>query len=172
YHDFLQLPGSDRALERLLQVDVPGDVRDDNAVRAGFNGSGVARNNRVLERHDAAHGAYWRSHDFSDNTGRQNVFERPLGPAPGPRGFTPAGGEIIFHLPNGLQGYLLVDGDGRRVDKASSDIVSDPKRPDRLVENGLSCIGCHLNGILPKDDQVRAHVLKNPTAFPAEDRQT
>jgi hypothetical protein len=130
----------------------------------------VAKNNRVIERHDGAHGAYWRSYDFSDNTGRQNIFERPLGPAPGPHGFRHAGGEIIFSLPNGLQGYLLVDGDGRRVDKAPGEIVSDPKRPDRLVENGLSCHSCHVRGLLPKDDQVRAHVLKNARAFAPRDR--
>ncbi len=60
YHDFLQLPNTDRALERLLQVDVVANLQDDNVLRIGFNGSGVARNNRVLERHDAAHGAYWQ----------------------------------------------------------------------------------------------------------------
>jgi mono/diheme cytochrome c family protein len=171
YHDFLQLPATDRALERLLQVDVSADLQEDVAARAGFNGSGVARNNRVLERHDALHGAYWHSHDFSDNTGRQNIFDHPLGLLPGANGFQPAGGEIIFHLPNGLQGYLLVDAQGRRVDKAPGDIVSDPKRPDKLVENGLSCMGCHVGGILPKDDQVRAHALKNPDAFSREDRE-
>jgi mono/diheme cytochrome c family protein len=165
YHDFLQLPATDRALERMLQVEVAADVQEDRAVRAGFNGSGVAKNNRLLERHDALHGAYWRSYDFSDNTGRQNLFDHPLN-------FVPAGGEIIFHLPNGLQGYLLVDGNGRRIDKAPGDVVSDPKRPDRLVENGLSCISCHVAGLLPKDDQVRAHVLKNPDSFTKEDRET
>ena len=170
YHDFLQLPSTDRALERLLQVDVLADLRDDDAVRAGFNGSGVARNNRILERHDSAHGAYWRSYDFSDNTGRQNIFERPLGPVPGPSAFVAAGGEILFSLPNGLQGYLLVDAQGRRVDKAPGDIVSDPKRPDRLVVNGLSCMSCHVRGLLPKDDQIRAHVLKNPNVFSHDDR--
>jgi mono/diheme cytochrome c family protein len=170
YHDFLQLPNSDRALERLLQVDVPENIEDDNAVRAGFNGSGVARSNRVLERHDALHGAYWRSYDFNDNTNRGNLFEYPLGPAPGPAGFRHAGGEIIFHLPNGLQGYLLVDADGRRIDRAPGEIVSDPKRPDKIVENGLSCLTCHVQGIIPKDDQVRGHVQKNPRAFTAEQR--
>jgi mono/diheme cytochrome c family protein len=170
YHDFLQLPNSDRALERLLQVDVPADLQDDNAVRAGFNGSGVARNNRILQRHDAAHGAYWRSYDFSDNTGRQNIFERPLGPAPGPSAFVAAGGEIIFHLPNGFQGYLLVDAVGRRLDKAPGEIVSDAKRPDRLVVNGLSCMSCHVRGLLSKDDRVRAHVLQNAGAFSRDDR--
>jgi hypothetical protein len=170
YHEFLQLPATDRALERLLQVDVLGDIHDDNVVRAGFNGSGVARNNRIIERHDAAHGAYWRSYDFSDNAGRQNIFERPLGPAPGPGGFTAAGGEIIFHLPNGLQGYFLVDAEGRRLDKAPGEIVSDPARPDRRVENGLSCFSCHVRGLIPKDDQLRAHALGNRVAFSPDDR--
>jgi hypothetical protein len=172
YHDFFQLPTSDRALERLLQVDVPGNIEDETAVRAGFNGSGVARGNRLLERHDGLHGAYWRSYDFSDNTGRQNLFEYPLGPAPGAAGFRHAGGEIIFHLPNGLQGYMLVDADGKRIDRAPGEIVSDPKRPDKIVENGLSCIGCHATGIIPKDDQVRSHVLKNPRAFTVEQRDS
>lgn len=170
YHDFLQLPNTDRALERQLHVDVLTDLQEDNAVRAGFNGSGVARNNRILQRHDAAHGAYWRSYDFSANTGRQNIFERPLGPQPGASAFVAAGGEILFNLPNGLQGYLLVDAQGRRIDKAPGDIVSDPKRPDHLVENGLSCISCHVRGLLPKEDQVRAHVLQNAALFSHEDR--
>lgn len=172
YHEFLQLPLTDRALERQLQVDVPQDLEDGTVFRAGFNGSGVARFNRVLERHDAAHGAYWRSYDFADGTGRGNVFDRPAGPMPGPAGFRHDGGEIIFHLPNGLQGYLLVDADGRRIDRGPSEIVSDPRRPDRLVENGLSCLGCHAQGIIPKDDQVRAHVLKSAAAFAPADRDT
>jgi len=172
YHDFLQLPTSDRALERLLLVDVPANLQDDAVIRAGFNGSGVSRNNRIIERHDAAHGAYWRSYDFSDNIDRKNIFKHPLGPTTGGNAgsFTHAGGEIIFNLPNGLQGYLLIDDRGQRIDKAPGDIVSDPKRPDRLVENGLSCMSCHVRGLLPKDDQVRPHVLKNPGAFAGDDR--
>jgi mono/diheme cytochrome c family protein len=170
YHDFLQLPTTDRALERMLQVDVRANLEEDNALRAGFNGSGVSRNNRILERHDALHGAYWRSYDFRGNTGRENIFEHPLGPQGNGNGFVHAGGEILFHLPNGLQGYLLVDGRGQRVDRAPGEIVSDPSRPDRLVENGVSCLGCHVRGLLPKDDQVRAHVRKNAHAFAPDDR--
>jgi WD40 repeat protein len=165
YYDLLEMPAIDRALERLLQVDLARDRREETVVRAGFNDSGVSRNNRVIERHDAAFGAYWRSYDFKDNTGRQNVFENPRGPAAGRASFRPAGGEVIFNLPNGLHGYLLVDADGRRVEKAPAEIVSDPRRPDRQVEVGVSCMSCHARGLLPKDDQVRAHVEKNPTAF-------
>jgi WD40 repeat protein/mono/diheme cytochrome c family protein len=172
YHDFLQLPSSDRELERLLRVDVLADLREDTAVRAGFNGSGVSRNNRLLERHDAAHGAYWRSYDFSDNVERQNLFDHPLGPVPGQNSFTHAGGELIFHLPNGLQGYMLVDGSGRRLDRAPSDIVSDPRRSDHVVETGRSCISCHARGLIPRTDQVRAHVLANAQAFTPVDLAT
>jgi WD40 repeat protein len=167
YHDLLGLPERDKGLERLVGVDLLGDVREESAARAGFNGSGVSRNNRLIERHDAAYGAYWRTYDFADNTERRNVFEHPLGPAAGGGSFVPDGGEIIFNLPNGLQGYMLVDGAGRRIDRAPVEIVSDPKRPDRVVENGLSCMTCHVKGVIPKADQVRAHVLKNRRSFSA-----
>jgi WD40 repeat protein len=171
YHDLLQLPTTDRSLERLLQVDVPANIEEETVLRAGFNGSGVAKNNRLIERHDASYGAYWRSYDFSDNSGRQNLFEHPLGPRTGQNSFEHAGGEIIFNLPNGLQGYLLVDRNGRRIDKAPVDIVSDPKRPDRRVETGLSCMSCHVRGLIHKADQVRAHVDKNASAFSKEDAE-
>src|SRR5262249_14584396 len=121
------------------------------------------------ERHDSAFGAYWRSYDFSDNAGRQNLFDHPLGPAPGQNSFEHSGGEILFNLPNGLQGYMLVDKSGRRVDPAPRGIFSDPKRPDKQVETGLSCMTCHTRGVIPKADQIRAHVLKNAKAFAKAD---
>jgi mono/diheme cytochrome c family protein len=167
YYDLLGLPERDKGLERMVGVDLLTDVQEESAVRAGFNGSGVSRNNRVIERHDASYGAYWRTYDFADNTERRNIFEHPLGPAAGGGSFAPDGGEIIFNLPNGLQGYMLVDGSGRRIDRAPVEIVSDPKRPDRVVENGISCMTCHVKGVMPKADQVRAHVLKNRKAFTA-----
>jgi mono/diheme cytochrome c family protein len=168
YYDLLEMPSTDKGVERLLQVDAARDIQEETALRTGFNGSGVARNNRVLQRHDALHGAYWRSFDFSENTGRQNIFENPVGPAAGRHSFRPAGGEAIFHLPNGFQAYLLVNAEGKRVDKAPVEIVSDPLRPDRQVEAGLSCMTCHARGLIPKEDQVRAHVEKNTAVFPRD----
>src|SRR5262249_1189689 len=127
YQDLLQLPTFDRTLERLLQVEVLTGIQEETAVRAGFNNSGVSNNNRLIERHRSGFGGYWRSYDFSDNAGRQNLFDHPLGPAPGQNSFEHSGGEILFNLPNGLQGYMLVDKSGRRVDRAPLEIVSDPK---------------------------------------------
>lgn len=169
YYDLLQMPQSERALERLLQVDAPANIKDEYVARTGFNDSGVSKNNRLLERHDAAYGALWRSYDFADNTGRKNLFEHPLGPNTGETSFTHAGGEMIFHLPNGLHGYLLADALGRRIDKGPVEIVSDPKRPDQRVEAGLSCMSCHARGYLPKADQIRAHVEKNQNVFAPAD---
>jgi mono/diheme cytochrome c family protein len=169
YYDLLDLPATDRALERLLQVDAARDIEELNVVRAGFNGSGVSANNRLIERHDAAHGAYWKTYDFSANTEKQNLFEHPLGPPPAGNAFVHAGGEMIYHLPNGLLGFFVADSAGRRLDRAPVEIVSDPQRPDKAVEAGLSCFACHSAGFIPKVDQVRAHVLKNAQAFPRED---
>jgi mono/diheme cytochrome c family protein/sugar lactone lactonase YvrE len=170
YHDLLQLPQTDRELERELRIDVSDNLRGERAARAGFNGSGVSRNNRLIERHETPHGAYWKSYDFASNTGRQNLFALPLGP--GTSGFRHDGGEIIFNLPNGLQAYLLVDARGKRIDKGPTKIVSDPKRPDRAVLNGISCMSCHARGMIEKADQVRGHVEKNSNAFSAQERET
>ncbi len=166
YHDVLQLPATEAELERLLRVNVAEDIRQERVARAGFNGSGVSRNNRLLQRHESGSTVYWRSYDFAGNTGRQNLFAHPLGPGDGDTDFHPDGGEIIFTLPNGLFAYFLTDGQGRRLDKGPTAIVSDPRRPDRAVENGLSCMSCHARGIIDKTDQVRPHVLKNESAFP------
>lgn len=171
YHDVLQIPGTDRELEKLLHIDAEEDIRQERVCRAGFNGSGVSRNNRLIERHESSFGAYWKSYDFGAGTGRQNLFEYPLGPM-GSTGFSPDGGEIIFSLPNGLQGYMLVNASGRRIDKGPTNIVSDPKQSDRMVVNGLSCMSCHSRGMIDKQDQVRESVIKNPRAFAKQDADT
>jgi mono/diheme cytochrome c family protein len=180
YQDLLQLPNNSPELERQLRIDVPGDIQQERVARAGFNGSGISRNNRLLERHDSVHGAYWRTYDFDavpqnlvDRPNllpdRRNLFAYPLGPGVSENLFQHAGGEIIFNLPNGLQGYMLVNAVNERIDKGPLAIVSDPKRPDRAVETGISCMGCHYSGINPKTDQMRAHVDKNPQLFSRAD---
>jgi tetratricopeptide (TPR) repeat protein len=172
YHNILALPGSEADLERLLRVDTRAGIRQEKVARAGFNGSGVSRNNRLIERHEAGGVVYWKSYDFAGNVGRQNLFAHPLGPGDDDRAFRADGGEIIFTLPNGLHAYFLADGRGRRLDKGPVAIVSDPRRPDRAVQNGLSCMSCHARGLIDKQDQVRGHVQKNPGAFAPGTRDT
>jgi mono/diheme cytochrome c family protein len=64
YHEVLNLPGTAGDLEKLLHVDAAENVRQRNVARAGFNDSGVSRNNRLIERHDSIYGYYWKSYDF------------------------------------------------------------------------------------------------------------
>ena len=183
YYDLLQIPSNLSELERQLHVDVAVDVQQERVARAGFLGSGISRNNRLIQRHDAMNGAYWRTYDFEGIPqnlvdrdlllpDRRNLFAYPLGPgiADG-NSFQHAAGEAIFNLPNGLQGYLLVNANDVRQNKGNTAIVSDPKRPDRAVEAGVSCMACHARGINPKDDQIRDHVSKNGKSFRRTDAE-
>ncbi len=164
YHDILDLPKTDRELERKLDVDVQRNLQTAPGVRvwrAGFNDSGVSNNNRVVERHTSRYGAYWKSYDFAGSTGTQNVFTHPLS-------FKADGGEIIFNLPNGLQAYYILDASGNRLNSAPPEIVIDPSARDPIVHNGLSCIGCHTEGTKRFEDEVRGVI--NRTVNPGFDK--
>ena len=158
YHELLSLPLTDGELEQQLDVDVVGNLTTAPGVRvlrAGFNNSGVSTNNRVVERHTSRYGAYWKSYDFAGSVGAQNIFTHPLN-------FNHDGGEVIFNLPNGLQGYYLVDGNGLRLAEAPINIVSNPAASDPTVRNGISCIGCHTEGMKTFEDEVRSVIESNP----------
>ena len=164
YHDLLSLPLTDRELETRLEVDVPQNLLTAPGVRvwrAGTNNSGVSNNNRVIERHTSQHGAYWKSYDFAGSVGTQNIFTHPLS-------FTPDGGEVIFNLPNGLQAYYVTNASGIRLDDAPINIVSNPAASDPTVRNGLSCFGCHTEGMKTFEDEVRSVIESNAT--PAYDK--
>ena len=161
YHEILGLPETDKELETQLEVNVTENLKNAPGVRvwrAGFNESGVSVNNRIVERHKSRYGAYWKSYDFAGNVGTQNIFTHPLD-------FTHDGGEIIFNLPNGLQAYYLSTATGERLDEAPINIVSDAGSRDPVVRNGLSCMGCHTEGMKTFEDQVRSVIVqsRNPS---------
>ncbi len=157
YHDILDLPKTDRELETQLEVNVSENLKNAPGVRvwrAGFSESGVSVNNRIVERHKSRYGAYWKSYDFAGNVGGQNIFTHPLD-------FTHDGGEIIFNLPNGLQAYYLSTATGERLDEAPINIVSNAGERDPVVRNGLSCMGCHTEGMKTFEDRVRSVIQQN-----------
>jgi hypothetical protein len=155
YDLLLDLPNTVDQLAARLGINInddinhPGLEEPDNLVRVGFRRSGVALHNRMIERHLGNQGQYlWISYDFDSSTGRQDLLANPLGPANRDRQnfqntFQNVAGEVIFTLPNGLQGYMVIDGAGRKLAAASTRVVRDPNRRDTIVQNGLSCIGCH-----------------------------
>ena len=164
YHDILGLPKTAQELERQLGIDALRDLEEEkNVARAGLRTSGVSQNNRVLERHVSPHGAYWKSFDFRSSLDDQNIFKDPIR-------LNPAGGEIIFNLPNGLQAYLLVDALSRRINEAPIAIVADRNNSDDpVIRNGRSCMSCHYEGAQGFKDDVRPVV--RGLAFASFDRE-
>ncbi|WP_371347807.1 cytochrome c [Ancylobacter sp. IITR112] len=176
YHLLLALPAHIGALEQRIGVDVNANIRDRKVARAAFleGSSGVSDHNRLLERHDLPHGGYyWKSYDFAGSRDTQNLRSHPHGPpdaaplAAGLAAFEHDGGEMIFSLPNGLQGYYLSTGKGDRIDRGPTEVVSFRQRPIGKgidIVNGRSCMDCHSDGIIAKRDQLRAH-LASSVAF-------
>ncbi|MDC0669063.1 c-type cytochrome domain-containing protein [Nannocystis radixulma] len=163
YHDVLRIPLTRQELEASFGIDVEANVQEEvdtnpnRVARAAFHDSGVSENHRVIERHDfpnANNRVYWISYDFGSNAGDANVFVDPFN-------FAEDGSEIIYSLPNGLQGYMIVDEFGRRIDDAPIQIVQDKNAPDGVVRNGKSCMGCHNVGMINKEDDLRWEVDQN-----------
>lgn len=184
YYDLLGLPDTKEELYKLLGVDAIADIDALDVQRAGFRHSGVSTNNRMIERHEMATGAFWESYDFAGNAGRRDFFQFPVGPQAAfddmgeEHGFKEDGGEIIFNLPNGFHAYYLAKGTGERLDRGPTEIVRDDSRRDASVTNGISCMGCHDAGIKYNPyrdpealDEVRDIVLANITV-PKEVRET
>lgn len=154
-------------LEEHLKMDVALNFREDKLARAGFAKSGVSGQNRLVERHEPDQSSYyWKSYDFKPDNGRGRLTRFPLGPlALFPKGrhpfagqaFAHDGGEIIFSLPNKLQGYLLVNAKDERIDEGPIQVVSDGLKTSGTpaIVNGVSCMACHKHGMIGFNDTVR-----------------
>ena len=164
YEDMLQLPRTLAELERELDVHFATNAEAGLVHRAGMTVSGVSQNNRVVERHPTRYGAYWKSFDFETSRGPQNMFIDPLH-------FQFAGGEMIWNLPNGLQGYLITDASGNRIDAAPTNIVTDKFAADKVVRNGLACMRCHDRGMKRFADNIRPAFSQLPDAAHPDRRE-
>lgn len=101
--------------------------------------------------------------------------------------------EIIYDLPNGLQGYYLTGGFNQRRVDAFTNIVRDPRiltgaadniahmtgyaytntagtggfrGADPRLNNGSSCIGCHADGMNRTNNDLRLWLDKAPNRLP------
>jgi hypothetical protein len=166
YNDILHLPATERELERKFGLDTLANLRAFRAIRAAISPSGVSFTNRLIERHEiGSHsGGYWKNYDFKrDHLGdRQDLSRAPLGPieaglTQNPKlAFAHDGCEIIFQLPNGLIGGYLSNADGKRLNRAPTELVQDKThtaRGDSAIINGISCIVCHSDGFEPPPGQ-------------------
>lgn len=158
YFDLLKLPATFAEFEKSENVDVKKDIENFLVKRAGFQQSGVSKHNRLIERHTISTGYFWTSYDFKGDAPEKSLFIHPLGPD-GADAFQHDGGETIFSLPNGFQGYYLNKASGERLDKGPIEIVLDDSQRDRSVTDAISCFGCHKDGINRNHDEIRDRVL-------------
>lgn len=168
YERLLGLPANFNDLQVALGVDTTANIKKLLAKRAGFQKSGVSQNNRLIERHSIKTGYFWTSYDFAGNRAKQSLFQHPLGPG-GPNGFEHDGGETIYSLPNGFQAYYLNNAKGAYLAKGPTQIVRDISRRDLTVTNGISCMGCHDQGMRKERDNIRDHTA-NDRSFSKEER--
>lgn len=172
YHVLLEIPETAEVLEKRLGIDAEENIRSGRVARAATLKSGVSAQNRMIERHqNGLFGFYWKSYDFKSlkESPRSSLIRFPLGPPmkdhPYPEfAFQHDGGELIFELPNGLQGYMLIDDKGNRIDAGPREVVEDKEgrfSGSGDIVNGISCMGCHANGMrnMPSD------VLRGDTAI-------
>ncbi|HKO90816.1 MAG TPA: hypothetical protein VJU61_06685, partial [Polyangiaceae bacterium] len=136
-----------------LGVDTSDQLLRGISKAAGFRGSGVSRQPRVVHRYPfAADRVLWHAFDFAEDQ-NESIFDDPLG-------FADGGGFSIYSLPNLLHGYLAWDANGF-VQEQSEYLFHD----DDFIVAARTCMGCHSQGILPVRDQLRTYVEANPANY-------
>ncbi|MGE0605851.1 MAG: c-type cytochrome domain-containing protein [Pirellulales bacterium] len=169
YHTMLELPENIKELRAKLNVFPKEDFMDNSLARAGLITSKVSKQNRLLDRHSSLYGYYWESYDFKQNDGTGDLQQFPLGPKFDNhpfvfQAFEHDGGEMIFSLPNGLQGYYLSDAKGNRINEGPIQIVRDSLETSGtpVIVNGLSCMSCHSRGVVRFEAEA---ALRDNTPF-------
>lgn len=124
-----------------LDVTVSRGVEGDD--RAAIFQSGVTGKPRMVEQVQGAIGKARITYDVFDedvDAGRHAIYQLLDMPS------RSRGKEIIFERANGLFGYILTDGQGKLVDVAPPNLVSDHQAPSPVTKQlfpPLSCIRCH-----------------------------
>jgi hypothetical protein len=154
---FKKFPKDEKDLERLFAVDKfrehLGEFKIDTRRGAVVEGmekgvSIVARQNRLIERIITSMGSYYKTFDVKV-TADERDFAETLN-----KNFKFDAGEILFDLPAGGMGALLVDNVGTIVETADNRFATDTSdlKFDSRVRTPGSCFICHENKyIQPKN---------------------
>jgi serine/threonine-protein kinase len=154
YYALLDLPAD---ADDFLRDDLGIDVASGETARAGFSAEAQGGDaNFLAQRFDVQvrAGVAWQISEFGD------LFADPLGSADGER-------EIVFTLPNGLQGHILADANGRL--RTTSNVLIDALERDGKAQIATSFLRSRAGGV-QLEDEVRAFVRQNPGNFAAAER--
>lgn len=107
----------------------------------GMKGSWVAYNDRVIAINRIPTGFAFRTYDSLNTKRNKDFLERPLDVINNKIEFD--AGELLAHLPNGLQAALLINGKGDRVEFADSRAARNTQDADVTVRTQVGCLQCH-----------------------------
>lgn len=174
YSKFLGLPDTEAELFKLLKINLK-DIAENGSDRSyvvpisgeGSDAPKVGRSNRKLNRFPTiltAYGGYFHfTQDVINSQGKRNFLNNPLSTFKD-------GGEYIWRLPNGLQGYYLTQREEikkndvvvavkfNRISEVPINVAVDPHFEDGRVKI-RSCAHCHKNGINKAKDAYQDVLL-------------
>jgi hypothetical protein len=172
----LGVPADRAAFLRAWKIDLEDAKGFEAGVVIDEGRSGVAFRTRLMVWRPSEGGSWWETFDSRAGAGRNDPLENLAG------GLAHDAQEIIVSLPKfslatgerGIaQAYLLVNGQGRRVDEAPTDIVVDRQQllGQPAIRTPGSCVLCHqaVNG--PGENLVR-ELLREGVELSAEKRST
>jgi mono/diheme cytochrome c family protein len=144
YSDLLMLPVKEKDLYKRLGIDEAFIARERLATGDAVQVSIVARNNRGLELLPSPLGRgaryLWRTYDVTDSKRARSALQNFLGQ------MHADGRELIYSLPNGLQGYYLANAKGEQVGEVPISIAQDRLDPEEArVIAAYKCVNCHGN---------------------------
>lgn len=164
---FVDFPKNEADLEKIAAVDkfrehlkeFKIDTRHGAVVEGMEKGvSVVARQNRLVERIITSLGSYYKTFDVKETAGKRD-FAETLN-----KDFVFDAGEILYDLPAGGMGCLLVNSKGARLEVADNRFAVDTSdlKFDSRVRTPGSCFICHEQKfITPKnlvEEMVRAGI--------------
>jgi hypothetical protein len=140
-----------------LGVDAITAIIERTAHLAGFGTR--TREGRVLRLAQSQGNRTWWSIDDESDDDSESPFDNPVDYHDSPP-------QAIFHLPNGLQAYVIDSG----VSRANTVVPHRFCGPCEAYEALplAACPACHGGGLLPMVDQVRAYVERNQRDFDAQ----
>jgi hypothetical protein len=174
YYDITETPFDCNELLLNVGVDVEAQLAAFEPLFFGFNGSPISiQKNRLVVRYEGTEGYVYVTYDpvALDGVPERNLFEFPLIDGAGSiLIFDFAASEIIYAMPNGLQGYALCNAQNILQDAAPLDVVQDNEGIEAEIENALDCHRCHTDGLRIARDQI-SPLLAEENNFDAADAQ-
>ncbi|HKO91884.1 MAG TPA: hypothetical protein VJU61_12060, partial [Polyangiaceae bacterium] len=152
------LPDLDDQLTDGLGIDVANARASGETVRAGFVADGLDGETQFLAERffiEFRAGVAWQISEVGGD-----LFDDPLGTPQGER-------ELVFTLPNGLQGHIVADANGRL--RNDSGVLVDFLEADQGAKMASSFFRLRAQGV-DVQDEVRPFVLANPRNFRRAER--